>query len=97
MNCYELIQMYSDQIIRLYQEHPETLRFSANYKTYICKHNVDTENLKPHLDTLAPAHEMFHAAYEKAKEDKSIRTDIPEDVLCTTVAITLLAVAERYA
>ena len=97
MNAYELIQMYSDQIIRLYKERPEMLRYSANYKTYICRQDVDVEELKPHLDPLAPAHKLFHVAYEKAQEDKSIRTDVPEDVLRTTVAITMLAVAERYA
>ena len=35
--------------------------------------------------------------YERAKVDGSIRMDIPEQELFTTMAITMLSVAERYA
>lgn len=40
---------------------------------------------------------MFHQAYERAKTDHCIRTGLSEDVLFTSVAIGMLAMAERYA
>jgi hypothetical protein len=40
---------------------------------------------------------MYHKLYEQAKVDHSIRTDLSEQELFTTVAIAMLAVAERYA
>ena len=40
---------------------------------------------------------IYHKLYEQAKVDHSIRTDLSEQELFTTVAIAMLAVAERYA
>lgn len=55
------------------------------------------EALAEHLDVLKPAGALYHKFYEQARSDKSIRTDIPEQQLFTSVAIAMLAVAERYA
>lgn len=93
----EMIRIYTSSIIRIYKEHPELLRFSGNYKTFICRQHTQTEALSEHLDPLKPIQEVFHQAYIRAKTDHSIRTDISEDVLFTAVAIGMLAVAERYA
>ncbi|MFQ8840441.1 MAG: hypothetical protein ACLR8P_05380 [Clostridium fessum] len=49
------------------------------------------------MDVLKPAGALYHKFYEQARSDKSIRTDIPEQQLFTSVAIAMLAVAERYA
>ena len=95
--AFQCIAFYADQMIRLYQERPELLRFSLNYKTFICRQNVEEGQLKVHLDALEPVRELFHQMYERAKCDSSIRTDITEQQLFTTVTITMLSVAERYA
>ena len=71
--AYQYIEFYTDQIIRIYRERPEILRFSNNYKNFISREKV------------------------RGRSDKSIRTDIPEQQLFTSVAIAMLAVAERYA
>lgn len=96
--AYQAIEFYADLIISLYQKRPELLRFSSEYKTYINRHgNMDDNQLKEHLDVLEPVRILFHQMYERAKEDGSIRMDIPEQELFTTMAITMLSVAERYA
>lgn len=59
--------------------------------------NMDKAENNEHLDTLAPISDIFHNLYEKAKIDKSIRTDIDEREVFTTIAITMLGMAERYA
>ena len=97
--AYEYIEFYLDMIIRLYREKPEMLRFSNNYKNF----NLPLKELKkePLGETpgtrLEPLRAMYHKLYEQAKVDHSIRTDLSEQELFTTVAIAMLAVAERYA
>lgn len=95
--AYEMIRIYTSSLIRVYQERPEILRFSGNYKTFICRQRTKVEDLGEHINPLKPIRTMFHQAYECAKTDHSIRTDISEDVLFTSVAIGMLAMAERYA
>ena len=97
MNAYQLIEYYCDSIISLYRNKPEVLRFSANYKTYICREGVSQEQLKVQLDVLKPISVRFHRKYEEAKTDGSIRTDLSEWELFTTFTLTMLGMAERYA
>lgn len=97
MNAYQLIEYYCDSIISLYRNKPEVLRFSANYKTYICREGVSQEQLKVQLDVLKPIGVRFHRKYEEAKTDGSIRTDLSEWELFTTFTLTMLGMAERYA
>ncbi len=73
------------------------LRFSSYYKTYINMDNVEKIENNEHLDVLAPISDIFHNLYEKAKIDKSIRTDVDEHKLFTMLALTMLGMAERYA
>lgn len=94
--AYEMVRIYTESLIRVYREHPELLRFSGNYKTFICRQHTQVESLREHLDPLKPIQTMFHQAYVRAKTDRSIRTDISEDVLFTSVAIGMLSIAERY-
>ena len=91
-----LLRFYTDRIIALYRERPLLLRFSGNYKTFINRQHTKVEDLKEHLDPLKLIQAVFHQAYVRAQTDHSIRTDIPEDVLFTSVAVGMLALAERY-
>ena len=97
LTAYQGVEFYADQIIRMYQERPELLHFSSEYKTFICHSGVEDAQLREHLDVLEPIRSLFHRMYERARVDGSIRTDIPEQQMFTTVVITMLSVAERYA
>ena len=70
---------------------------SFSYKNFIYHEGIEEEPLGEHLDELEPLRAMYHKLYEQAKVDHSIRTDLSEQELFTTVAIAMLAVAERYA
>lgn len=96
-NCYQMVELYLNCICQLYKERPDVLRFSSNYKTYICREKVESNQLGVHLDTLMPMRQIFHIKYEEAKTDHSVRTDIPEDKLFSIVCMSMLAMAERYA
>ena len=101
LNACDGIALYADVIIKIYREQPRFLRFSGEYKNFIRTGKTEEkkleEDLKEHLDELEPMRQLFHRMYERAETDHSIRTDIPEQELFTTVAITMLSVAERYA
>lgn len=97
LSAYEMIRNYTENMIWLYQNQPALLRFSSNYKTFINRQHTKKDELKEHLDPLESIHSVFRIAYQRAQVDHSIRTDIPEDVLFTTIAIGMLAMAERYA
>lgn len=97
MNAYSLAELYCDNIIALYLEHPEVLRFSANYKTFVNREGATEEQYKDQIEALKPVEQIFHNKYEEAKQDKSIRTDIPEKEIFSVLAITMLSMAERYA
>ena len=40
--AYEMIRYYTDWMISLYLRQPELLRFSENYKTFICRQRTQT-------------------------------------------------------
>ena len=101
LTAYEGIALYADAIIMIYREHPQFLRFSGEYKNFIRTVKTEEkhleEELREHLDELEPMRQLFHRMYERARTDHSLRMDIPEQELFTTVTITMLSVAERYA
>lgn len=69
--AYQYIEFYTDQIIRIYRERPEILRFSNNYKNFISREKVKGEALAEHLDVLKPAGALYHKFYEQARSDKA--------------------------
>lgn len=97
MNIYNLTELYCDNIIALYLERPEILRFSANYKTFMNREGASEDQYQAQIDALKPVEQIFYQKFEEAKQDNSIRTDIPERDLFSMIAITMLAMAERYA
>lgn len=95
--AYDNIAIYCDNIIEIYKTRPDILRFSADYKTFIRREQVSNDRLKEHLDVLRPVADWFHESYLRAKKDHSIRLDISEKDIFSTVAFTMLGMAERYA
>jgi len=96
-NAYDILRGYINLIIDVYNNRPEILKFSGNYKTYINRESVPEKQVAVHLDSLKQITDLFHIAYEHAKVDGSIRTDISEEELFMTVTLTMLGMAERFA
>ena len=97
MSFRELIGYYADMMIWLYVRRPDILRFSSSFKTYINREQVPEPVVEVHLNPLRILQEDFHRAYIRGLEDGSVRADIPEEMLYTTVGITMLSMVERYA
>lgn len=97
LNACDLMEYYTDMIIKLYLERPDILRFSSNFKTFINRNGAMSEQLQAHLAPLLPLRKNFHDQYEAARQNHCIRTDVSEDDMYTTVSVTMLSMAERYA
>lgn len=97
MDAYQLVVQYTDIILNLYKTRPDILKFSGNYKTFVVREGAQQNQLVEHLSPLEPIEKLFKIKYEEAKTDKSIRTDVPETEMFTTIALTMLGMAERYA
>jgi len=46
MTAMDWVIYYCDSIINLYHTCPELLRFSSNFKTFICRSNTPHETLQ---------------------------------------------------
>lgn len=97
MDAYQLIKQYTDMILQLYKTRPDILKFSGNYKTFVVREATQKNQLEEHLSVLEPLGKLFHIKYEEAKTNHCITTDIPEHEMFTTITLTMLGMAERYA
>lgn len=97
MDPYQLFELYANTIIGLYLERPQILRYSANYKTYICRENVPEGMLGEHLDPLRPIAELFLGSCKAAATGTPVRTDVSPEKMFSFLALTMLTMAERYA
>lgn len=100
--AYEVVELYLNEIIRLYRERPDILRFSGNFKTFVNRElaglsDENDDRIKEHMDTVNQFSKIFQVVYDKAKIDKSIRTDYSEEEIFTMISLTMLGTAERYA
>ncbi len=88
---------YLDCYIELYRNHKELLRFNQNFNNYVQHEGATKEQLAPYLAAIGTFVRMFHALYEKAKLDGTLRTDMAEDKMFAATSHIMLAVAVRYA
>lgn len=72
MDCY----------IDMYVNHKALLQFNDNFNHFVSHSGVDGKKLKGFNDSLLSADTRFIKMYEKAKEDHTLRTDIPLKNLC---------------
>lgn len=63
----EMIEIFTSDLIEIYQNRPELLKFSSNCKTFVCRNNVPFEELRDHLEPLKPIREIFHDAFLRSK------------------------------
>lgn len=83
--------------IALYEKHKSLLLFNDNFNHYIVHEHVSEERLEMYHKVMDKLTERFHLMYEKAKEDKSFRTDLPEDELRRITLHTMMSACNHYA
>ena len=97
MTAAEIFEFYLDSFLELYRNHKDLLRYNQLFNVYIRSENVDPGALNSYEDMIRNLAGQFHIVYEKAEQDHTIRTDIPEMEMFSTTLHLMLAVVTRYA
>lgn len=88
-----------DFYIDMYQNYKDLLILNENFNHYIVHAVTDDEReaLASFEESIASANKRFHLMYEKAKEDKTLRTDMSEDEFIRITIHTMMAACSHYA
>ena len=86
-----------DSYIDMYRNHTELLVYNDNFNYYVTHEGVSDDELKEFRASLISADTRFDMMYEKAKEDKTFRTDIPQDEFMRVTVHTMMAACTHYA
>lgn len=86
-----------DMYIEIYRTNKAILSFNDNFNHYINHEHVGDEKLVNYRMALEPMTTRFHWLYEKAQEDGTVRTDIPEDELLRVTLHTMMSACIHYA
>lgn len=86
-----------DSYIAMYQNCKELLLYNDNFNHYITHEGVDSERLREFQDSLYSVNTRLDWMYEKAKEDKTLRTDIPKEEFLRATVHTMMAACTYYA
>ena len=86
-----------DSYIEMYQHHKDLLQYNDNFNHYVTHEGTDSEQLRAFHASLHSANTRFHLMYKKAKEDKTFRTDIPEEEFFRVTLHSMMATCAHYA
>lgn len=86
-----------DSYIEMYQNHKDLLKYNDNFNNYVTHQNVEEKDLEEFHDSLHSVDTRLHMMYEKAKEDKTLRTDIPEEQFMRVTVHTMMTACAHYA
>jgi hypothetical protein len=73
------------------------LRFNHYFNSYIENERATPEQMQPYMKVADELFTRFHAVYQKAMEDGTLRTDMPETTMLSSMLHIMLAAATRYA
>ena len=86
-----------DSYIDMYQNHKDLLQFNDNFNHYVTHEKAKAEMFEEFHRSLYSAKTRFHLMFERAKEDKTFRTDIPEEIFFRVTLHSMMATCAHYA
>ena len=90
-------EFWLDSFLVLYREHRDILRFNQFFNVYVANEQITAEQMEPFKKVISVLESRFHDCYELAKQDETLRTDIPENEMFSTTLHLMLAAVTRYA
>ncbi len=97
MNAAEELAFFLDCFLDLYQNHKDILRFVRNFETYIRHENVSKEDLAVYNTVVDGFARKFHAVYQKAEKDGTLKLGLPETEFFPTILYIMLSASEKFA
>ena len=86
-----------DSYIEMYQSHKALLCFNDNFNHYVSHEGCEEEQLEEFHAALYSVDTRLHMMYAKAKEDKTFRTDIPEEEFMRVTVHSMMTACAYYA
>ena len=86
-----------DSYIEMYQNRKDLLQYNDNFNHYVTHEKCGSDQFTDYHASLYSANTRLHLMYEKAKEDHTFRTDIPEDEFMRVTVHTMMAACAHYA
>ena len=86
-----------DSYIDMYQNNKDLLRYNDNFNHYVSHSGRKDLKMDEFNKALYSANTRLHKMYEKAKEDKTFRTDIPEEEFMRVTVHTMMTACAYYA
>lgn len=86
-----------DSYIVLYQNYKELLCYNDNFNHYVSHEGCEEEQLEEFHAALYSVDTRLHMMYAKAKEDKTFRTDIPEEEFMRVTVHSMMTACAYYA
>jgi len=93
----DMFEFFLDSFLELYRNHKALLRFNQLFNIYIRSENIDTGTVTAYRGLMQHIIRYFHVMFEKAKQDGTVRTDIPEAEMLSVSIHLMLAAVTRYA
>ncbi len=97
MTAAQIFEFYLDSFLLLYKDHKDLLRFNQLFNMYAQSDKIDQATMKPYQKIICGMREQFGAMYQKALNDHTLRTDVPEEEMFSTTLHLMLAAVTRYA
>ena len=97
MTAAEIFEFYLDSFLLLYKNDRNLLRFNQFFNVYVQSEHIEAETLRPYQEMIGRLREQFHDMYLKAQQDKTLRTDDPEEKMFSKTLHLMLAAVTRYA
>ncbi|MCR5844038.1 MAG: TetR/AcrR family transcriptional regulator [Oscillospiraceae bacterium] len=97
LTAAEHLDRYLELFLDLYRNQRDILRFNQFFNIYIRSEQPSREQMRPYLEMIAKIMANFHNLYDKAKKDGTVRTDISEAAMVSSVFHIMLAAVTRYA
>lgn len=97
MTAAGIFELYLDSFLELYRKHSDLLRFNQFFNVYVNAEHIDMQTLLPYQNMILNLRDRFHRIYQKAEQDKSLRTDVSEEEMFSSTLHLMLAAVTRYA
>ena len=90
-------ERFLDAIVDLYRHHQDILRFNQFFNIFVQREGIPPEQMLPFREAIDGLTGRFHQIYERARQDGTLRTDEPENVIFSKTLHLMLAAVTRYA
>jgi len=96
-NAAESVDLFLDAFLDLYRNHKDLLRFNQFFNVYLQSESVPLERTQAYTGVIGSLEERFALIYRRGQEDGSLRSDISEEAMFSTMTHLMLAAVTRYA